>query len=1270
MQSDLLLHSMEKETVKRLAPTKDTLNLLFGLCGNHCAFPGCSHPVFDAENNFIAQVCHIESANEGGERFNPDSNNEERRQFANLIVMCYEHHKVTDNVEIYPGEKMRELKTAHETKFRSAPSFVSPDQIDEIFQLELQKTVQKIEVATRDIIDTQTVHTDILNKILDSVNRDVSRNKKTDFDKQIDTIISLRSTNQHKAAIKFFEKLKEDEWENLSARERYRLQANLGILNLDLIENDIAAAYFIDSYSYQPEEPRAIGWAILGYSLLGDEDRAEELIKKGLAIDPLNVGIYSSMVRLKRNLPLANVIEMVPGEIRQQSEIAYEISRVAQSKKDYNAAITWAQVALDGAGENKFELRAVLATTILESVLSPFLVISSQVSQDTKNKARYIIELYSQAWDEVKHSDLHESRTWFLINRAVAKMYLGDMEGCYLDSKQAYDHKKDSFSMRHLAIAAMRTKREKESLELIAELKPLVFGADLHELIHFEAQVHLQMQDTETGLAILDTLLEQDISKSLRLFIIDFLCQRQIDKGNLPEAISLNDQATSIDPNAATALLLKGKIAHKLGHKDDAVEIFTRLFSKIDYQTPEIDVYDLSLQFEILGMPKEAIALMEKVSDLATYSGNTKRLLELYFRFGENARLLSICKNLTERFGPIPTVTELRSHVLEDINDFPSAIAICLEHLEIYPNDQFILVRLALIYARIEDWKQVGAIVDTINHMDKTLKMDIQFKIAMLCHGCGRMEKFHHFALQTRRQFKNEVSAHENFIHLGTVIASDEERPIDPEIVGVDCQVTLTSGDISLSYQIENRDDLRRIDGDILPDSPEAIAVLGKKLGEEVILGPHQQRFVVSTITHIFNAAMRESYHLISTTFASQTNFRQFSIGKTGNFEEDFKALFDVLDNKSSWEKDIAQMYLSRKLPLSTIAQIKKTNLIRVWGGFVSDEKHGLLTTFDRPEIYRAFAAFDEQIPILIDVTGLCTIAQLGCYEEILHLGCKLFVSESSILEVHDLVRELKGSSQKGSLTVGKQDGRYVRQFINPEQINAQIEHLSTLLDWIKKNCTSLPCTAALKMNGAEKKKLDDAIGESTIDSILTAQEQHYVLHAEEALIRMLAYEQNGVPGTATFMVLLYLMIKNKIPRQRYLDLTIDLMGMNYKHIPVDSHVILAAAKKTKYIYSYPLPNVTQGLLTNMVDHEYIIKVVCDYFAGLYKEPVDFVFETDIQVLRKNIIVHTLEVLAVKFEMATLEIPLISGLEIRMGGIDHDCIQLVKIISSFCRNRS
>lgn len=102
------------EKVKRLHPTWDTRRQLFLLSMNKCAFPNCTHNFVDQNGHFIGEICHIEAANEDGERFNPNQRNEDRRHISNLVLMCPAHHKITNNVAIYDVEKMREIKACHE----------------------------------------------------------------------------------------------------------------------------------------------------------------------------------------------------------------------------------------------------------------------------------------------------------------------------------------------------------------------------------------------------------------------------------------------------------------------------------------------------------------------------------------------------------------------------------------------------------------------------------------------------------------------------------------------------------------------------------------------------------------------------------------------------------------------------------------------------------------------------------------------------------------------------------------------------------------------------------------------------------------------------------------------------------------------------------------------------------------------------------------------------------------------------------------------------
>ena len=85
--------------------------------GNECAYPVCHNVLVDEYGKFVGEVCHIEAAMPGGERFNPNMTNEDRRSFGNLMLMCHHHHVVTDDVCIYTVEKLKEMKRNHEMKY-------------------------------------------------------------------------------------------------------------------------------------------------------------------------------------------------------------------------------------------------------------------------------------------------------------------------------------------------------------------------------------------------------------------------------------------------------------------------------------------------------------------------------------------------------------------------------------------------------------------------------------------------------------------------------------------------------------------------------------------------------------------------------------------------------------------------------------------------------------------------------------------------------------------------------------------------------------------------------------------------------------------------------------------------------------------------------------------------------------------------------------------------------------------------------------------------
>lgn len=107
----------ENEVVERYAPRYATMRELHLKSGNICAHPTCERLLMDVEGVFVGQVCHIEAAQEGGPRFNAAMSNEERRQFSNLMLMCYDHHIKTNDVVAYPVDRLRKIKADHELRF-------------------------------------------------------------------------------------------------------------------------------------------------------------------------------------------------------------------------------------------------------------------------------------------------------------------------------------------------------------------------------------------------------------------------------------------------------------------------------------------------------------------------------------------------------------------------------------------------------------------------------------------------------------------------------------------------------------------------------------------------------------------------------------------------------------------------------------------------------------------------------------------------------------------------------------------------------------------------------------------------------------------------------------------------------------------------------------------------------------------------------------------------------------------------------------------------
>jgi hypothetical protein len=121
--------------------TDITLKRLFGLSGNECAFSTCKKKLVNQKNALDSNICHIEAASEGGERYNTGMSDKERADYPNLILLCPQHHSETNDLKIYTVESLKMMKTNHESyilnsKIKTNPSMLK-NAINAISNIEL-----------------------------------------------------------------------------------------------------------------------------------------------------------------------------------------------------------------------------------------------------------------------------------------------------------------------------------------------------------------------------------------------------------------------------------------------------------------------------------------------------------------------------------------------------------------------------------------------------------------------------------------------------------------------------------------------------------------------------------------------------------------------------------------------------------------------------------------------------------------------------------------------------------------------------------------------------------------------------------------------------------------------------------------------------------------------------------------------------------------------------------------------------------------------------
>lgn len=180
--------------------TGKTIKRLFGLARNKCAFPHCEKEMSDENSAKHSNICHIEAANKGGERWNYDMTDLQRADYDNLILLCPPHHEETND---YSVADLKSMKKMHEDQMaqrlsNERPLIKRPSLLTEVINKISSTDIDEVEdepvdnafaiqdkldyncvVSNRPLIESYKIYQGKINALYSEIERAGSSKKKS-----------------------------------------------------------------------------------------------------------------------------------------------------------------------------------------------------------------------------------------------------------------------------------------------------------------------------------------------------------------------------------------------------------------------------------------------------------------------------------------------------------------------------------------------------------------------------------------------------------------------------------------------------------------------------------------------------------------------------------------------------------------------------------------------------------------------------------------------------------------------------------------------------------------------------------------------------------------------------------------------------------------------------------------------------------------------------------------------------------------------------------
>jgi tetratricopeptide (TPR) repeat protein len=906
--------------------------------------------------------------------------------------------------------------------------------------------------------------------------------------------------------------LREQNWAELSAAQKFRVLTNLAVAWLGEGEPRKAAMLFIAARSLQPGDELACTNEALAHELLGEHDRAHALA------DRLRIQFPSSARALAlwlNNAPLASdaaalELELAP-ELGADAEVAIVMARRSIAGADYPRAERYARAASQ-AVPNRCDPWLMLGQALLFGELTGGALNSGDViAPEVEARLREAESCFTEAAKLAGQEAISQTEGEALIGRAQARIALRDTDGAGNDIEQAQALRhEDAGGLVEYGIVLRARGSLGEAIEVFRRAIA-VGGRD----------------DAEYHLAI--TLRERDdpgdLQEATDLLVKVVARPESVPKGEYPSALAATadvlarlerwHEADAVLTGAVAGaispvqiLVMRANLRFAQGKYDKASELADQAAAAARSDASGDDRRRLAALLHDLGRYGEALPLWQVLSEGGSAAA-TRRLLDCALRLGRDVIALEIAEKTGADIGaPVARQSDLER--LER-HDPRAALEKVEAYLEEHPEDATMRLRRSILADRLG---QMDLVISDPNAMPpaRSIAPALGREAVRIMREGGRASEALTYAYDLIRSHPREVDAHRAYLAaLGPIGAMphvpDYETAVPGTCVCFVEQETSTERWVTLEDASEPDEALDEYG----PSHAMTKALKGKRVGDKFQLP--EGRFsrkagVVKQTVSKYAWRYQDCLREWSRRFPGLPEIEMMpALPEVVDWDappERFDQLFPQPRKGEEQLRAVLRGYVPNPIPLHLAALRLGYNDLQTTFLFAQNPDAILKCCLgSSEELDEALGAFERANGIVIDLTAIATLCLLGRLSVLATWPRQFIVSQGTLAElrrVHSenlLLRLPPGFS--ASINGNGNDGR-----------RADLQ-LKGLADTLQSVCRVRDGSALATVEADRRERLVRWLGRHGAESVVLASMPGHVLWSDDRILAGIARKQFGV---------------------------------------------------------------------------------------------------------------------------------------------------------------